>query len=108
MLREAGATRRNDTQRCLWFPAFAGTTREFDLGRMTGLARGVGVDVAALQQIGEASDRVPAISVGFEQEHVLAVLIGPTVIFRQQVDQKLCRISGKPDRARDLPRLSRR
>src|SRR5260370_22951110 len=60
---------------------------------MTGLARGVGVDVAALQQIVEASDAVPAVSGGFEQERVLAALIGLAVIFRQQVDQKFSSIS---------------
>src|SRR5258706_12833085 len=99
MLREAGATnRRNDTHRWLWVPAFGGRLVErlcVNSRRMTGLVGDVGVDVAALQQIIEASDAVPAVSVSFEQQRVLAAFIGPTVIFRQQVDQKLCRISGK-------------
>src|SRR5712671_6926343 len=57
--------------------------------RMTSLAGGVGVDIAALEQIVEASDAVPAVSVGFEQQRMLAALIGLAVVFRQQVDQKI-------------------
>ncbi len=73
--------------------------------RMTGLACPVGVDVAALQQIVEASDAIPAISVGFEDEPVLAPLNGPAMVFRQQVDQELGGLSGKANCKRDLPRF---
>ena len=42
---------------------------------MTGLAGRVGIDVAAFEQIIEASDAIPAISVGFEKQRMLAALV---------------------------------
>ena len=50
---------------------------------MTGLARSIGVDVAALEQIIEPADAVPAIAVGFEQQRVPATVVGAAVIFGQ-------------------------
>jgi hypothetical protein len=47
-----------------------------------------GVDVAALQQIIQSSDTVPAISVAFDHEPVLATLVGPAVVLGKQIDQK--------------------
>src|SRR5882762_3102950 len=74
-------------------------------GRVAGLACRVGVDVAALQQIVEASDPVPTIGIRFQHQRVLAALVGLAVVFRQQVDQQLAGVAGKPDRERNLPRL---
>ena len=73
--------------------------------RMTGLAGGIGIDVAALQQIVEAADAIPAIAVAFQQQRVPAALVGVAVIFGQQIDQKLAGLAGKPDRKRKLARL---
>src|ERR1700686_666007 len=73
--------------------------------RMTGFACRVGVDVGAFEQIVETADAIPAISVGFEQQRVLAGLIGLAVVFRQQVDQKLAGVAGETGCKRVIPRL---
>jgi len=46
---------------------------------VTGLAGGIGIDIAAFEQIVEASHPIPAISIGFKQERMLATLIGLAV-----------------------------
>ena len=63
---------------------------------MTGVTGAIEVDVAALQQIIQPADAVPAITVGFQYQPVLAVVTGLAVVFRQQVDQQLAGISRKP------------
>src|SRR5437660_5754995 len=73
--------------------------------RMAALACSDGVDVAALQEIVEASYAIPAISVGFEDESVPAALVGPAVVFRQQINQELAGLSGEAGCKRDLPRF---
>ena len=60
-------------------------------GRMSGVAGRLGVDVAALQQIIQPADAVPAIAIGFDHQRVLAAVVGLAVVFRQQVDQIACR-----------------
>src|SRR2546429_9041928 len=72
---------------------------------MAALACSDGVDVAALQEIVEASYAIPAISVGFEDESVPAALVGPAVVFRQQINQELAGLSGEAGCKRDLPRF---
>ena len=41
---------------------------------MTGFACGVGVDIAALEQVVETSNAIPAISIGFKDERMFAAL----------------------------------
>ena len=65
---------------------------------MTGMARGVDIDVAAFQQIVEAADAVPAITVGFQQHLVPALFAGFAVVFRQQVDQVVTGVAGNTGR----------
>src|ERR1700687_4034971 len=73
--------------------------------RMFSLAGGVDRDVAAPEQIIEAADAIPSVAIGFEQQPVLAALIGVAVVFRQQVDQEFAAVSRQADRKRDLARL---
>ena len=49
------------------------------------LRSGMIFDVAALQQIIQATDPVPAIAVGLQEQPVLAAGVRTTVIFAQQV-----------------------
>ena len=49
---------------------------------MTGIARRVGLDVAALQQIIQASHAIPAIAVAFDDKPVLTAPVSLAVVFR--------------------------
>src|ERR1700689_253570 len=73
--------------------------------RMAGLAGRIDVDVAALEQIVEASDAIPAVAIALDHQPVPAALVGMTVILRQEVDQQLACVSREPGRKRNLPRL---
>ena len=58
-------------------------------------------DAPALEQIVETADSVPAITIGFDHQPVLAVFAGMAVIFREQVDQQLAVfgiVAVEPDR----------
>jgi len=72
---------------------------------MTGLAGYLGVEVAALQEIIEAADAVPTVSVSVEEQHMPAAFVGGAVILGQQVDQELAGFAGKADGERDLARF---
>ena len=63
---------------------------------MTGLAGYLGVEVAALQEIIEAADAVPTVSVSVEEQLMPAAFVGGAVILGQQVDQELAGIARKP------------
>ena len=67
-------------------------------------ARRVGIDVAALQQIVEAADAVPAVAVGFQQQRVPAALVGAAVVLRQQIDQQACRLRRGSPTANEISR----
>src|ERR1019366_9618068 len=106
VLSKAGAPAVRQHPSVLWVPLSRGRLIErFFSGRVTGLASRIGIDVAALQQIIQAAHTVPAVSVSFEHEPVLAAVVGLAVVFRQQVDQKLAGVSGKAGSKRDLPRF---
>jgi len=72
---------------------------------MTGVACRVGTDVAALQEIVQASDPIPAISVAFDDQSVAAALIRLAVILRQQIDEKLAGVARKARCERDFARF---
>ena len=72
---------------------------------MTGLPGSIGIDIAALQQIIEAADAVPAVAIGLEQQRVPAALVGAAVVLGQEIDQQLAGFTRKSDGERDLARL---
>jgi hypothetical protein len=74
---------------------------------MTGLTSCIGVDVAAFQEIVEATDAIPTVSVSFEQQRMPVAFVGAAVVLGQQVDQELASFAGKTDGERDLARLPR-
>ena len=63
---------------------------------MTGLAGGIGIDVAAFQEVVEAADPIPSVAVAFQHQRVSVPLISVAVILGQQIDQKLAGLAGKP------------
>src|SRR5580704_18427410 len=65
----------------------------------------VRIDVAALEEIIEPADAVPAISIAFHHQPVAAAFVGAAVILAQKIDQQLAGFAGQPDRKRDLARL---
>src|SRR6185437_7128994 len=78
---------------------------EAGLGARRRLRGRVLVDVAALEQIVEAADAIPAIAIGFHQERMPAAAVGAAVILVEQVDQQLSGVAGQSDSKRDLARL---
>src|SRR3954453_20856337 len=72
---------------------------------MAGSSRAVHVDVAALQEIIETADAVPAIAVGLEQQFVAAALVGLAVVFREQVHKRLAGLAGNSHAKREFARL---
>src|SRR5258705_12203205 len=72
---------------------------------MTCLAGGIGIDVAAFQEVVEAADPIPSVAVAFQHQRVSVPLISVAVILGQQIDQKLAGLAGKPGSKRKLPWL---
>src|SRR6266511_4902675 len=62
--------------------------------------------IAALEQIVEPADPIPAIAVSLEADAMLAALAGAAVLAREQIDQELSLLAGKPGRELHLARLA--
>jgi hypothetical protein len=69
---------------------------------MSGLARSIHVDIAALEQIIEPADAIPAVAIAFHQKPVPAAFVGMAVVLAQQVDQQFSGIAGNPYGESDL------
>src|SRR6266542_6717067 len=68
------------------------------------LSAGLHVDIAALEQIIQAPDAIPAIAVWLQHQPVLAVVARMAVIVRQEIDEQAAALAFQPGRKGDLTR----
>ena len=66
---------------------------------------GCGFDIAPFQQIVQAADPIPAITVGLDHQVMFSGRIGLAVILRSRLTRSCPALSCNPDRERDLARL---
>src|ERR1700757_4375339 len=73
--------------------------------RVARFAGCIPVDVAALQQIIQSTNAIPAIAVALYHERVSPAFVRVAVVFAQQVYQQLSCVAAKPDGESNLARV---